>query len=135
MKIISNSEKETFSFAEKFAQTLRKGTVIFLNGEMGAGKTVFTKGLLNGLGYKGEVTSPTFAICHRYDAHIPVLHYDLYRLDGYDDAYSTGLFDDCDESNIAIIEWSGIAEEYFPEAVKINFEYGSSPDERIITVE
>ncbi len=135
MKFISKSEKETFEFAKDFADKLDKGTIIFLDGEMGSGKTAFTKGLLSGLGYKGEVTSPTFALCHIYNLGIPILHYDLYRIQDCDDLYSTGFFEDCGKDNITIVEWSGIAKEYFPEAIQIKFEYGSTPEERIITIE
>ena len=90
------------------------------------------------LGYRGEVTSPTFAVCHRYEKGLPfpVLHYDLYRITDEDDLYSVGFFEDVNEKNCVFIEWSELADGVLEtESIRINIEYGSAPDERIITAE
>ena len=109
--------------------------MICLFGEMGCGKTEFVKGFLQGLGYDGDVTSPTFALCHRYEARKIVYHYDLYRLSGYDDLYSIGFFDG-EIGSISLVEWSENAEEYLPhDALRIYFEYGDGTEDRIIRIE
>lgn len=130
----SHSEEETKKFGTQCSKIL-DGEMICLFGEMGCGKTEFVKGFLQGLGYDGDVTSPTFALCYRYDAEKTVFHYDLYRLSGYDDLYSIGFFDR-EPGSISLVEWSENAEEYLPDdAVRIYFEYGEGIEDRIIRVE
>lgn len=133
MIFYSHSEEETKEFGRKLSKTVDCETIC-LFGEMGCGKTEFVKGFLQGLGYDGDVTSPTFALCHRYDADKPVFHYDLYRLSGYDDLYSIGFFDR-EPGSISLVEWSENAVEYLPEdALRIYFEYGNGIEDRIIYV-
>lgn len=93
MQIIhSNSRQETVGFAEKFAQKLPKGAVIAFLGDLGAGKTAFVTGLAKGLSIDCDVSSPTFAICNQYIGDENTLyHFDMYRVDGWDDLYSTGF--------------------------------------------
>lgn len=134
MTLHTHSAEETFRFGAKLSGILQAQTVC-LFGEMGSGKTEFVKGFLSGLGYRGDVTSPTYALCHRYDADRTVYHYDLYRLSGYDDLYSIGFFDR-DPDSVSLIEWSENAEEYLPkEAVRIYFSYGERENERTIRTE
>ncbi|MBO5222501.1 MAG: tRNA (adenosine(37)-N6)-threonylcarbamoyltransferase complex ATPase subunit type 1 TsaE [Clostridia bacterium] len=127
----SHSEEETKQLGRKMAKTVTADTICMF-GEMGCGKTEFVKGFLEGLGYNGDVTSPTFALCHTYDAEKTVYHYDLYRLSGYDDLYSIGFFDR-PEGTVSLIEWSENAEDYLPEdALRIYFTYGDGPEDRIL---
>lgn len=106
-KYISSSYEETVSFAEKFAKTLKKGTVIAYLGDLGAGKTAFTSGLAKGLGIKADVSSPTFAICNEYHGGDKTLyHFDMYRIDGWDDLYSTAFFDYLETDAYIAVEWS-----------------------------
>lgn len=134
MIFYSHSEDETKEFGRSLSQTFQ-GEMICLFGEMGCGKTEFVKGFLSGLGYDGDVTSPTFALCHRYDAKKPVYHYDLYRLSGYDDLYSIGFFDG-EPGSVSIVEWSENAEEYLPDdALRIYFEYGEGIEDRILQIQ
>lgn len=131
MIIHSKSEKETKELGKTLSLSLKKETIC-LFGEMGCGKTEFVKGFLEGLGYSGDVTSPTFALCHRYEGDKTVYHYDLYRLSGYDDLYSIGFFDR-EPGTISLIEWSENAIDYLPEdALRIYFEYGPEENTRII---
>ena len=114
MKYISHSEKETFNFAKKFAGTLRGGEVIGLIGDLGAGKTVFTKGLAAGLGVEQVITSPTFVLMKIYQAknkkaekqEIQLVHIDAYRLEKGSELASLG-FDELmqDASNLILLEW------------------------------
>ena len=101
---ISKSREETLSFAESYAKALRGGDVVLLDGEMGAGKTVFTKGLAKGLGIEEEVTSPTYAYMNDYDGRL--FHYDCYRIESAAQAETLGLADYFDMGGICLIEWS-----------------------------
>lgn len=104
---ISKSYEETVSFASDFAKSLPKGAVIAYLGDLGAGKTAFTTGLAKGLGITCDVSSPTFAICNEYRENGVVLcHFDMYRVDGWDDLYSTAFFDYLDSGAYMAIEWS-----------------------------
>ena len=138
MKVVTHGEAQTMEFAKSLTPHFSAGTVVCLNGQPGAGKTHFVKGVLAALGYRGEVTSPTFAVCHRYEKGLPfpVLHYDLYRITDEYDLYSVGFFEDVNEKNCVFIEWSELADGVLEtEPIRINIEYGSAPDERIITAE
>ena len=109
MKVYSsNSVKETEKFAEEFAKKLKKGDVIAYEGEMGAGKTAFTRGLCRGLGIdEKDVSSPTFAIVNEYHGdEITLYHFDMYRIETMDDLFETGFFDYMDGNSILAIEWS-----------------------------
>ena len=93
-KYITKSYLETVALAQKRAENLPEGTVIGYLGDLGAGKTAFTTGLVKGLGIEADVSSPTFAICNEYKGNDKILyHFDMYRIDGWDDLYSTGFFD------------------------------------------
>ena len=104
---ISHSSAETFELGRAFAETVRPGSVIALCGEMGAGKTQFVKGLAAGLGFHGEVTSPTFTLVHEYTGgRIALYHGDFYRLESEADAKRIGLDDYFDGSGVVVIEWA-----------------------------
>lgn len=114
MKYISNSPPETEKIAEELAKNLKIGDVVCLNGELGAGKTAFTKGLCRALGVTDYVTSPTYTIINRYDAPVPVFHVDAYRISDIDEMYEIG-FEDCLSDGITVIEWSVLIEDILPE--------------------
>lgn len=103
---ISDSVADTIDIAKKFAETLKGGDVVLYTGEMGAGKTHFTKGIASYFGVEDEVTSPTFALVNEYDGKVPVFHFDLFRIDNYDDLYAIGFFDYLDRGGIMAVEWS-----------------------------
>ncbi len=104
---ISSSPEETEEIAENFSKNLSGGEVIAFIGNLGMGKTCFTRGLAKGLDFHGEVTSPTFAIVNEYrSARLPVFHFDMYRISSFDDLFSTGYFDYLDENGVIVIEWS-----------------------------
>ena len=104
MIYLTKSEKETFDIAVEYAKTLKSGDVILLSGDLGAGKTVFTKGLAVGLNISDEVTSPTYAYLNVYGDYL--YHYDCYRLSCGEDAELLGLTDYFNGDNICVIEWS-----------------------------
>ncbi|MBQ7105915.1 MAG: tRNA (adenosine(37)-N6)-threonylcarbamoyltransferase complex ATPase subunit type 1 TsaE [Clostridia bacterium] len=104
---ITNSPEETEAVALKLSDVLCGGEVIAFRGDLGAGKTCFTRGLAKGLGYNGNVTSPTFAIVNEYlGGKFNIYHYDMYRIEGWEDLYSTGFFDYKDLGGIIVAEWS-----------------------------
>ena len=104
---ITNSYEETLELGRSLAKTLPKGTVIAFIGGLGMGKTAFTSGLAQGLGISACVSSPTFAICNTYIGSENTLHhFDMYRIDGWDDLYSTGYFDYVNTDVYIAVEWS-----------------------------
>ena len=104
---ITHSAAETEEKAAALAQSLARGTVIGFLGELGAGKTAFTRGFVQGLGITAEISSPTFAICNDYGGeNARVMHYDMYRVDGWDDLESVGFFDALDSGAYVLCEWS-----------------------------
>ena len=113
---ISHSREETESFAESYAKTLRPGDVVLLDGDMGAGKTVFSKGVAKGLGIIEEVTSPTYAYMNDYDGVL--FHYDCYRIESVEQAENLGLADYFDMGGICLIEWAQNIAPLLPKKVK-----------------
>ena len=104
MVYFSESAEQTLALGEQFASLLKKGSVVLLKGEMGAGKTVFVKGVAKALGITERITSPTYAYMNDYDGVL--YHYDCYRLSSGEDAEGLGLTDYFYADGICIIEWS-----------------------------
>ena len=106
-EIITNSPVETEAFAEQFAKELKGGEVIAFKGNMGMGKTCFTRGLARGLGFSGQVNSPTFALVNEYiGGRLPLYHFDMYRIESWEDLYSCGFFDYKEAGGVIAAEWS-----------------------------
>lgn len=103
MKYFTASEEETLALGEKYAKTLEKGDVVLLYGDMGAGKTAFTKGVARGLGIEQNVSSPTYAYMNDYDGRL--YHYDCYRLSSGEDAEGLGLTDYFYSDGVCLVEW------------------------------
>ena len=116
MKIKSNSAEETINIAITYAKTLKAGDVVVLKGEMGAGKTVFAKGVAKGLGIEDEITSPTYAYMNDYGGKL--YHYDCYRLSSGEDAEGLGLTDYFYGDGICLIEWGENVSEVIPKTAK-----------------
>ncbi|MBQ9117895.1 MAG: tRNA (adenosine(37)-N6)-threonylcarbamoyltransferase complex ATPase subunit type 1 TsaE [Clostridia bacterium] len=115
-KFISTSREETEAFAAEYAKTLRGGDVVLLDGEMGAGKTVFCKGLAKGLGIVEEVTSTTYSYMNDYDGRL--FHYDCYRIESVVQAENLGLADYFDMGGICVVEWSQNIAPLLPDGCK-----------------
>lgn len=111
---LSRSVAETEQFGEQLAKELTSGSVVALFGGMGMGKTQLVRGLARGLGLDAEVSSPTFAVVHDYGGNPPLIHFDMYRISGWDDLYSTGFFDYMEAGAILVIEWSENIENALP---------------------
>lgn len=99
------SSRETVSLGEKCAKKLKPGDILCLEGNLGAGKTTFVRGVASGLGWTGHVKSPGFILMIPYETHPPLVHADLYRLKPCD-VTDIGLEDYCDGGNIVVIEWA-----------------------------
>ena len=134
-EIITKSPAETEAFAEKLAESLSGGEVIAFRGSMGMGKTCFTRGLAQGLGYSGQVTSPTFALVNEYvGGRLSLYHFDMYRVESWDALYSSGYFDYLEMGGVIAAEWSENIENALEgKVITVQFER-LSDNERKITV-
>jgi tRNA threonylcarbamoyladenosine biosynthesis protein TsaE len=137
-EIIANSPDDTFELGESVGHALKGGELILLTGSLGAGKTVFTKGVLSGLDYDPyEVTSPSFTLVNLYQARLPVYHIDLWRLDDPSDAAVAVGLDDilADDNAVVIVEWAEKfgEREFHSETLKITID-GDGDGPRSISV-
>lgn len=115
-KYISNSREETEKIGALFADSLKGGEVVAFIGGLGMGKTCFTRGLAKGLGFDGDVTSPTFALINEYlGGRLNLYHFDMYRIESWEDLYSSGFFEYIEENGIVAVEWSENIENALPE--------------------
>lgn len=105
-KYISKSVEDTYALARKIAERLKGGEVILLNGNLGAGKTTFTKGLAKALGIDEVVTSPTFTFMKEYKGRLSLYHFDMYRAEDEDELYELGLNDYLYADGVCVIEWN-----------------------------
>ncbi|TCI25342.1 tRNA (adenosine(37)-N6)-threonylcarbamoyltransferase complex ATPase subunit type 1 TsaE [Exiguobacterium sp. SH3S2] len=129
--LITHSAPETQAVAEKLAALVKAGTVITLNGDLGAGKTTFTQGFAKGLGVTRNVNSPTFTIMKQYQGRLPLYHMDVYRLEDTGD--DIGLEEYINGDGVAIVEWSNLIESSLPtERLAITIER-TGDEERSIT--
>ncbi len=135
-KFVTNSEKETTELGRKLAGKLTGGTVVAFFGGLGMGKTAFTRGMAQVLCVKEDVSSPTFAIVNDYGGNPPLYHFDMYRVESWDDLYSSGFFDYYENGGILAVEWSENIENALPEnTVRVTFERGENDNQRVITIE
>ena len=131
--------EDTFTIGKKLAETVRPGEIYTLNGDLGVGKTVFTKGLAAGLGIKEPVTSPTFTILQEYESgRLPLYHFDVYRIGDPEEMDEIGYEDYFYGRGICLIEWAELIEELIPEeafAVYIEKDLDKGLDYRRIRIE
>nr|WP_325217382.1 tRNA (adenosine(37)-N6)-threonylcarbamoyltransferase complex ATPase subunit type 1 TsaE [uncultured Oscillibacter sp.] len=138
MDYVSHSEAETEDLGRRLAAALGPGAVVAYRGDLGLGKTAFTRGLARGLGYQGRVTSPTFTIVNEYEGTgLPLFHFDMYRLEGPEDLFGIGWEDYLDRGGVCAVEWSERVEEALPEdAVTVTIARCSEDENwRVITLE
>ena len=135
MEYITNSPAETEAVAEELAKCLLPGTVIAYRGDLGAGKTAFTRGLAKGLGCADMVTSPTYTIVNEYlSGKMPLFHFDMYRLRSADDLWDIGWEDYLDRGGVCAVEWSENVEEALDSFILVNIEK-IGDESRRITIE
>ena len=135
MEFLTNSPEETEKIGAALGKILKPGTVIAYRGDLGAGKTAFTRGLARGLGCTDLVTSPTYTIVNEYlGGRLPLFHFDMYRLASSDDLWDIGWEDYLDRNGICAVEWSENVEDAMEGAVSITIEK-LGEDTRRITIE
>ena len=120
---ITNGEGETEALGCRLGRVLEPGTVIAYTGDLGAGKTAFTRGLARGLGYRDSVTSPTYTIVNEYlGGRLPLFHFDMYRLASSDDLWDIGWEDYLERGGVCAVEWSENVAEAMEEAITVTIE-------------
>ena len=135
MQYITNSPAETETIGAALGKIINPGTVIAYRGDLGAGKTAFTRGLAKGLGCTEIVTSPTYTIVNEYlGGRIPLFHFDMYRLRSSDDLFDIGWEDYLERGGVCAVEWSENVDDAMEDAVYITIEK-LGEDSRKITVE
>jgi tRNA threonylcarbamoyladenosine biosynthesis protein TsaE len=134
IEIKTFSADETTDMGLKLGRALKKGDVVCLDGDLGVGKTAFTKGIAKGLGIKGYVTSPTFTIVNEYTAVIPLYHFDVYRIADCEEMFEIGFEEYIEGDGIVVIEWANSIKDILPEnRIQINIKKDKKDqDARII---
>ena len=138
MEFFSHSPAETEALAERLALHLSPGAVIAYEGGLGMGTTAFPRGLARGLGYNGQVTSPTFTIVNEYEGtKLPLFHFDMDRLSGAVDLFDIGWEDYLDRGGVCAVEWSEmVADALPPETIYVRFARSPEHDSwRTISIE
>ena len=134
MEFITNSPEETETVGERLGKVLTPGAVIAYTGDLGAGKTAFTRGLARGLGCTEQVTSPTYTIVNEYlSGRMPLFHFDMYRLRSADDLFDIGWEDYLERGGVCAVEWSENVEEALEDPITVTIEK-LGEDSRRITV-
>ena len=135
MEYITHSPEETETVGEALGKVLPAGTVIAYRGDLGAGKTAFTRGLARGLDISARVTSPTYTIVNEYlGGRLPLFHFDMYRLSSADDLFDIGWEDYLQRGGVCAVEWSENVQEALENAVTVRIEKRSD-ETREITIE
>ena len=136
MVVRTKSTEETAALGARFAETLVPGDVVCLLGDLGTGKTAFTKAVAAGLGVTEEITSPTFNIVNVYTSgRMPLYHFDVYRLSGAEELYATGAEEYFHGAGVCMIEWAELVEEAIPDhSLLVEIEYGDDENERIFQI-
>ena len=134
MELITNSPEETEGVGLRLGKVLPGGTILAYEGDLGAGKTAFTRGLARGLGAAEQVTSPTYTIVNEYlSGRLPLFHFDMYRLASADDLWDIGWEDYLERGGICAVEWSENVREAMEDAITVRIEK-LGEDTRRITI-
>ena len=135
MKYVTHSPEETEALGERLAKILTPGTILAYRGDLGAGKTAFTRGLARGLGCREQVTSPTYTIVNEYlGGRLPLFHIDMYRLRSSDDLFDIGWDVYLDRGGICAVEWSENVADAMEDPITVTIEK-ISENSRRITIE
>jgi tRNA threonylcarbamoyladenosine biosynthesis protein TsaE len=135
MKVICKNEDDTKKLAIEISKIINIGDIICLDGDLGAGKTTFTKYLCLSLGVKGYVNSPSYSIVNEYDGDVKINHFDVYRIFSIEELYEIGYEEYFNNESITIIEWALKIEELIPEgSIWIDIALGSNYNERVFNI-
>jgi len=127
MTFVINDVSDTLNLGEKLGKLLNEGDIICLDGDLGAGKTHFTKGIAKGLGIDDYITSPTFNIVNEYQGRLKLYHFDVYRVNDPDEIYAIGFDEYIFSDAVSVIEWSNYIEDLIP-CERINITINKLPD-------
>ena len=132
MEFITNSPEETEAVGQALGKVLTAGTVLAYEGDLGAGKTAFTRGLARGLGSKDPVTSPTYTIVNEYlSGRLPLFHFDMYRLASSEDLWDIGWEDYLDRGGVCAVEWSENVADALENPIRVRIEKTGEESRRI----
>jgi len=136
MEFCTNSVQETEELGLRLAKALYPGAVVAYTGDLGAGKTAFTRGLAQGLGITGAVTSPTFTIVNEYEGgRLPLFHFDMYRLGSSDELFDIGWEDYLTRGGVCAVEWSEIVDDALEDScIRVDIRRGETDDQRLIRI-
>jgi tRNA threonylcarbamoyladenosine biosynthesis protein TsaE len=135
LNIVLKGLEDTNEFGIRLGKTLKKGDILCLNGDLGAGKTTLTKSIGKGLGVEEYITSPTFALINQYSGRIPVYHFDVYRLENADELYDLGFDEYFYGNGVCIIEWADKIERMIPQdRIVIDIEKGNALEDRVLHI-
>ena len=135
IRILSRSDEETRDLGRKLGMLVSPGDVVALTGELGSGKSVLARGVLEALGVEGDMPSPSFVIVASYETATPVNHIDLYRLEEEGQALDIGIEDLLYSDSISIVEWADRLGELLPPAsIRIGLKAGGKPEHRLISI-
>ncbi len=129
-------EEQTEALGVRLGQLIQPGAVIAYTGDLGAGKTAFTRGLARGLGIPDRVTSPTFTIVNEYEGgRLPLFHFDMYRLGSSDELFDIGWEDYLARGGVCAVEWSENVDDALDgDAIRVDIRRGAQDDQRVISV-
>ena len=135
MKYLTRSEADTLQFAGRLSDMLKAGDSVLLHGDLGAGKSVFARGVARGMGVTGAMPSPTFTLMIPYEGNKKLYHFDLYRLNDPDEFYAAGLDEFIGGDGVALVEWPEMAEIDPVPCLHITIDRGADENEREIEIE
>jgi len=135
-RAVTRSTDETLELARAVGELLRPGDVVSLVGELGAGKTVFARGVARALGVTELVVSPTFTIVREYEGRVPLVHVDVYRIDAVQELHDLGFEEVVRDDAVTIVEWGDMIDGLLPgDRLDIRLTPGAADDERVVEIE
>lgn len=135
MNYITHSEADTMAFAARLSDILQPGDTVLLHGDLGAGKSVFARGVARGLGVEGAMPSPTFTLMIPYEGKCKFYHFDLYRLNDPDEFFAAGLEEFIGGDGVAVVEWPEMAEIDPEPVLDVTIRRGKDLEARLFTIE
>lgn len=135
MQFVSNSPEESLRFSRSLGKKIPVGSVLLLSGDLGAGKTAFTRGFASAFSIENDVTSPTYSLLNIYEGSKTIYHMDLYRLSDPAELLDLGIRDLPEEADFVLIEWPEMAREFLPEkSIEIEIRIGEHENQRIYEI-
>lgn len=135
-RVVTRSTDETLELARAVGELLRPGDVVSLVGALGAGKTVFARGVARALGVTELVVSPTFTIVREYEGRVPLVHVDVYRIDAVQELHDLGFEEVVRDDAVTIVEWGDMIDGLLPgDRLDVRLTPGAADDERVVEIE